>query len=152
MNEDKPFMNSHEDNDEIRHYVKRLIGEDKQVNVLYHEVSDGKHKLIVENKEFQVNAWSTKEDLKELLKPSFEIKRLKYARMCNVCEALFDEGYCVGGGEEYYCSDECLHKHYTQDEFNEMHAEGNGDTYWTSWECEEDMQYYEDGSEVEEDE
>jgi len=37
----------------------------------------------------------------------------------------------------------------TDKEFEELYDEGNGDSYYTWWECQEDYQYYEDGSEVE---
>ena len=72
----------------------------------------------------------------------------KYARKCNECSKVFNEGYCVKGGEEYYCSKECLNKHYTPKEWDDLYAEGNSDSYFTEWECEEDMQYYEDGEEI----
>ena len=44
------------------------------------------------------------------------------------------EGFCIENGLEYYCSDECLHKHYTEDEYLEMYDDGNGDSYYTEWE------------------
>jgi len=57
-----------------------------------------------------------------------------YARVCDECGKGMDEGYCVGGGDEYYCSEECLHKHITKEEWVELYAEGEGDSYWTTWE------------------
>ena len=48
-----------------------------------------------------------------------------------------------------YCSNKCLHLDYTEEEFNELYDDGNGSSYWTEWECEEDFQYFEDGSEIE---
>jgi hypothetical protein len=56
----------------------------------------------------------------------------KYARECDECGKGFNEGYCVDGGSFYYCSDECLHKHYTAEEWEEMCAD-DGDSYWGRW-------------------
>ncbi len=44
-----------------------------------------------------------------------------------------DEGYYIDNGLEYYCSDECLHKHYTEEEYEEMYDDSNGYSYWTEW-------------------
>ena len=66
-----------------------------------------------------------------------------YAKKCDDCGKVFNEGFCIYGGEEYYCSKPCLHKHYTEKEFEEMYDDGNGDSYWTAWEDKDDMQYNE---------
>lgn len=42
------------------------------------------------------------------------------------------EGYVVDGCD-VYCSDECLHNHLTDEEFNNLYDNGNGNTYWTEW-------------------
>ena len=34
---------------------------------------------------------------------------------------------------EYYCSDECLEKNMTREEFEELYDGGEGDSYWTEW-------------------
>jgi len=60
-------------------------------------------------------------------------------RTCTHCKKKMSEGYCIEGGQEYYCSDECLHEHYTQEEFDEMYNEGFGDSYYTEWD-EEDVE------------
>ena len=54
-------------------------------------------------------------------------------RECSECGKEMNEGYCIDNGLEYYCSDECLHKHYTEEEYEEMYDDGNGDSYWTEW-------------------
>ena len=72
----------------------------------------------------------------------------KFARKCDDCGKVFNEGFCIESGEEYYCSKKCLHKHIPEKEWTELYDDGNGDSYWTSWEDPEDMQYYEDGTEV----
>lgn len=54
-------------------------------------------------------------------------------RICDECGHLMASGYIVNG-DEYYCSDECLHKHYSDEEYNELYDNGNSDdTYWTNW-------------------
>ena len=50
------------------------------------------------------------------------------------CGKDMDEGYYIDNGLEYYCSDECLHKHYTEEEYEEMYDDSNGYSYWTEWE------------------
>lgn len=55
-------------------------------------------------------------------------------RTCSECGKEMTQGYCIENGMEYYCSDECLHKHYTEKEFEELYDDGNGDSYWTEWE------------------
>lgn len=42
------------------------------------------------------------------------------------------KGYCINGGEEYFCSDKCLRKKYTKKQWNAMYEDG-GDSYWTEW-------------------
>lgn len=56
-----------------------------------------------------------------------------FTRRCSECGALMFEGFCVDNGWEYYCSDECLHKHFTEEEWDEMCCDGEGDSYWTQW-------------------
>ena len=53
-------------------------------------------------------------------------------RRCDHCGKPMREGYVLWGGLEYYCTDECLHKHYTAEEWNEMYSD-DGDSYWTEW-------------------
>ncbi|MFV5897137.1 hypothetical protein [Bacillus cereus] len=42
------------------------------------------------------------------------------------------EGYCIDDGLAYYCSEECLHKEYTPEEYEEMYEDDYA--YWTQWE------------------
>ena len=58
---------------------------------------------------------------------------LEHIRVCSECGKPMYEGYCIENGAEYYCSDECLHKNMTQEEFDTLYDDGNGDSYWTSW-------------------
>lgn len=54
-------------------------------------------------------------------------------RVCSECGNVMSKGYCIENGAEYYCSDECLHKNYTDEEYNELYDDGMGDSYWTEW-------------------
>ena len=58
---------------------------------------------------------------------------LQHSRCCSECGKPMYEGYCIENGLEYYCSDECLHKNLSEEEYNALHDEGNADSYWTSW-------------------
>ncbi len=53
-------------------------------------------------------------------------------RRCSVCGKLMREGYCVDGGFAYYCSDECLHTEYTDEEW-ENECVNNDQSYYTEW-------------------
>lgn len=55
-------------------------------------------------------------------------------RLCDECGTPMKEGFVISGGEEYYCNEKCLHKHFTKKEFLELYDDGNGDSYWTEWE------------------
>ena len=54
-------------------------------------------------------------------------------RRCTCCKKEMSEGYCIEGGEEYFCSDKCLITKYTEEEFTKLYDNGNGDSYWTEW-------------------
>lgn len=68
-NEDKDFMGSYDDNDEITAFVLETLkdpqGEKYSVYVEYHYYSDGKHLLVINDHKVQVNAWTLREDLKD---------------------------------------------------------------------------------------
>lgn len=75
---------------------------------------------------------------------------IKFARKCDECEKGMNSGFCINDGEAYYCSDECLHKHHTPAEWEEMYngdeedgEEGGGSSYWTEWEEEIDFHFVE---------
>lgn len=44
------------------------------------------------------------------------------------------EGYCINGGEEYFCNDECLEATHTKEEITNMASLGadNSDSYWAT--------------------
>lgn len=53
-------------------------------------------------------------------------------RICNCCNKIMREGYCLESWGEYYCSTECLFKNYTEDEYQELYDIDEG-TGWTEW-------------------
>lgn len=53
-------------------------------------------------------------------------------RRCSICGRLMQEGYCQDGGWKYYCSDDCLHHDFTDEEWNEE-CDNNDQSYWTQW-------------------
>lgn len=54
-------------------------------------------------------------------------------RVCSICGEKFVEGYYAGETNgKYYCSDECLHKDFTDDEWRDLYTE-DGENYYTSW-------------------
>lgn len=52
---------------------------------------------------------------------------------CSCCGNEITQGYCVNGGEEYYCSDECLDTRYSPEEWDKMYEENEAENYWTVW-------------------
>lgn len=52
-------------------------------------------------------------------------------RVCSHCGKLMNDGYVFYDGEAYYCSDECLHQHFSEVEY--IRAFNSDDAYWTEW-------------------
>lgn len=86
--------------------------------------------------------WTDRPSIRELVDDAEKIHNMlkelsnylfDHVRVCSECGKIMQEGYVIGGTLEYYCSDECLHKHYTEEEWKEMYTD-DGDNYWTSWE------------------
>ena len=63
----------------------------------------------------------------------------RFDRTCDECGAHMVQGFVIDGGCEYYCSEDCLHKNYTPEEWEEMYGDGNTDNYWTEWEDDYDF-------------
>lgn len=53
-------------------------------------------------------------------------------RICSECKKIMTKGYVVYDGDSYYCSDNCLHKNWTEEEWEEMTSD-DSDCYWTEW-------------------
>jgi hypothetical protein len=64
------------------------------------------------------------------------VKGDKYARKCSCCGNGMNDGYVINGGEEHYCTYECLNKVYTTEEWVSMADDDDSDdgvNYWTEW-------------------
>jgi hypothetical protein len=64
---------------------------------------------------------------------------ITYARQCDECRKGMNDGYVICNGEGYYCTDECLHKHYTEEQWNEMYNDDDGESYYTEWDKDDHM-------------
>lgn len=73
------------------------------------------------------------EDNKVIYTITMEELERNYFRICTECGSIMTEGFCIENGMEYYCSEECLHKNISEEEYLELYDDGNGDTYWTQW-------------------
>ena len=62
-----------------------------------------------------------------------ELDLLEHIRVCSECGKPMTEGFCIEDGADYYCSEECLHKNLTEEEYNDLYDDGKGESYWTSW-------------------
>ena len=130
--EDLSFIVCHNDNvkaaiKEIEDYVEHF-DEDEHIEMWVQARNSGVHGVP---------------SIKELVKDAEEIHRMldemseyisNHIRICSECGKVMVEGYLVNSGDEYYCNDECLHKHYTEEEWNNMYSDDSDENYWTSWE------------------
>ena len=55
------------------------------------------------------------------------------SRVCDICGAKMSSGYVIDDFE-LYCSDDCLHGAYSEEEYDELCQEDRA--YWTEWEDE----------------
>lgn len=58
-------------------------------------------------------------------------EKLEDLRRCDICGKVMNEGFLIDDNE-YFCSEECLHKKYSEEEYLEMYK--NDVAYWTEWE------------------
>ena len=84
--------------------------------------------------EFYLDKWdeNTSEDVIAESFTDFWWDSDKTCRRCSICGKLMRTGYCVNMGDAYYCSDECLHSDYTDEEWAEE-CESNDQSYYTEW-------------------
>lgn len=54
-----------------------------------------------------------------------------YLRVCSECNQPMLDGYVIEGGLFYYCSETCLRKNMTEEEYLDLYDDGEGDSYWT---------------------
>ena len=62
-------------------------------------------------------------------------EHLDCLRICDECHRPMIEGFCIDDGREHYCSEQCLHRFYSDKEYEAMYNQGKGNSYWTVW-CE----------------
>ena len=51
--------------------------------------------------------------------------------LCTACGKHMQDGYCINDGDEYFCSDDCLHAYYSEEEYEQLCEQDAG--YWTTW-------------------
>ena len=56
---------------------------------------------------------------------------VSYDRICSDCWKPMESWFCIDWWAEYYCSEECLYKHYTPEERTELYNYWNSESYWT---------------------
>lgn len=64
------------------------------------------------------------------------LKEEAFKRRCCICGKTMDEGYVIDN-DEYFCSEECLHKRYSEAEYERIYNNDIG--YWTQWEIQEEQ-------------
>lgn len=52
-------------------------------------------------------------------------------RTCTECKKKMTQGFVIYDGDEYYCCDKCLMKHYTPKQY--LHLFGEDLAYWTEF-------------------
>lgn len=67
----------------------------------------------------------------------FSVLQELHPRLCHECGKPMTSGFCIGGGAKYFCSEPCLHRNYTPEEWTGMYDDGRSDCYWTEWEEDE---------------
>jgi hypothetical protein len=50
---------------------------------------------------------------------------------CDSCDCEMLSGYVIRNGEEHFCSDDCLHGWYSEDEYDELCQ--TNEAYWSEW-------------------
>ena len=84
--------------------------------------------------EFYLDKWdeNTSEDVIAESFTDFWWDTDRACRRCSECGRLMRAGYCADMGVAYYCSDECLHSDFTDEEWAEE-CENNDQSYYTEW-------------------
>lgn len=59
-----------------------------------------------------------------------DYKEIESVLVCDICGKPMKEGYYIMG--TYYCSPECLHKDYSDEEYTKLYDAD--EAYWTEWE------------------
>ena len=54
-------------------------------------------------------------------------------RICSECNKIMHKGYVIEGGYSYYCTELCLNKNITREEYEELFNDNEGDSYYTEF-------------------
>ena len=114
---------------DIIEFFKQEVRESDNLTECFCRILDHQDDLTDDLKEFMTYYVIKYKELPELI----EELELEHFKVCSECGGVMTEGYCIENGMAYYCSDECLHKHMTQEEFDALYDDGRGDSYYTSW-------------------
>lgn len=90
----------------------------KQEIALHPEIPS-KYKSNIQGKETESYFW---EELNEYL---------DCFRICDVCQKPMIEGYYLDG--THYCSDDCVHHDFTDEEIKELCQDDNLNNYYSVW-------------------
>ncbi len=101
-----------------------VLIEGEQLCVIY-DLDEGHFKFVCATR-FVLNSMLATQDLR--MKALEENERL-----CSECETPMQAGFYFESDATQYCSEECLTKVITWDEYLAIHDNGNGDAYWTDW-------------------
>ena len=104
------------------------------------EAVSGTEKELFSDKEldkfaaFYIDKWdeNTSEDVIAESFVDFWWDTDRTCRRCSECGRLMREGYCVDSGVAYYCSNDCLHSDFSDEEWIEEY-ENNDQSYYTEW-------------------
>lgn len=89
---------------------------------------------LIKFAEFYCDKWdeNTSEDVIAESFVDYWWDTVRECRRCSVCGKLMCKGYCVDMGAAYYCSEDCLHTDFTDEEWAEE-CENNDQSYYTEW-------------------
>ena len=60
--------------------------------------------------------------------------KLDCFRVCDACGEPMLDGFLIGGGEAYFCSEECRRTQMSDEEYMRQYEDEYGyDTFWTTW-------------------
>ena len=123
--------------------MKRMETKKDPVEVLRQEVLASKTLDSYFNQLIKENGGLSAEDIQEIM-ADYVLKHstaeelvdeleLEHIRVCSECGKPMTEGFCIEDGAEYYCSEDCLHKNLSDEEYENLYDDGRGNSYWTSW-------------------
>lgn len=123
------YLDTNSSSLEVNHEAptcKEMVNQQDKYSFLSKEIA--KHPEMHQWTSEELLAKETDYDFWDLLS-----EQLDCLRICDACHRPMIEGFCIDGGNEHYCSEDCLHRFYTDEEYLTMYNNGNGDSYWTVW-------------------